>query len=568
MNFQATANIKRSFFLLLFLGMQVLLVTAQPTGKDAGAGWCPIHGNYTGASCPSCKSGGGDNNNVSRGSGELTAKQKARNEASDINRLGMAENTKARDCWANRDWSCAVYYFNRAIAYYRQAIEKNQKGKVYRKNLSNNEINLATALRYKEFDDALALLNKGQNREAEAAFRNYILKNPKDADAHYNLCVALWNQDLLEEAYNECNLALAIDAGIANAPASLIKIKKQYARKLNKEANDMDDDQDKEAELRYKKAIALDPTEAVYYYNLGWVQANLGKYKDAETNYRKAIDMDPSDLENHLQLGIVLFKQGNLKDAEAVYRNAIRLQPGAAVAYYDLAYTLAQAGSFKEAEENYRKAIELDPAKADYHQNLAVLLEKQGAYKEAAKEYENTLKIVPEDKYAKAQLDKLVAAGKVENTNKTVVPGTITDPGVQLQSAKFQGFDMVIDGKGKYFVGLLPFVVNGSTPYVEKVPMALAQTDKFRALLNEEGKIREEYQAMQNKLKELQVKKNTEAGNKGELEIQESNIKQELSKKEGEFTMVRFKQTEAIRNFHEELEEAAPEQKPKTKNGP
>lgn len=52
------------FFMLVLFSIQVLTVNAQV--RDMGRGWCQLHGNYIGSSCPGCSSGGGTPGNTTR----------------------------------------------------------------------------------------------------------------------------------------------------------------------------------------------------------------------------------------------------------------------------------------------------------------------------------------------------------------------------------------------------------------------------------------------------------------------------------------------------------------------
>lgn len=553
---KGTMIFNRTVLLLSLFSLHVLQLKAQ-TGVPMGGCKEWRNGGWVEVPCGTSSDDGGGkgSNNNNSGSGGLTAKQQAKNEAWDLNHLGIQENEKGRNCWTNKDWDCAIYYFNRAIQYYRQAKEKNPKEKIYRNNLSNNEGYLEQVTSFKEFDEALALLNKGLNHEAEVAYRNYILKNPRNENAHYNLCVALWNQGLYGEAYDECILALKINPDVANGKEALSKLKKLYANKLNEDANDLyDKGKLSEAEAAYRRAIELNPTDPVLYGNLADAQSEQGKFKEAETTYRKAAEYDPSDIDYKIRLGNSIMDQGRLSEARNFYQELIASNPGIATLYFNLGYILSKEGKSKEAETNYRKAIQIYPDDVNFYYNLGLLLEKQGLYSEAAKEYQNAMKVHPGDKTVQASIDKLIKDGKMTITELT--PGSVKDPLSQLVSSQIQGFDVVIDGKGKYYVELSPLVTDGSAKYVEKVPEKLARTEQFQQLLKEEKKIRDEFNGLQRKLDETKKKKEETTGNKSDLEMELVKLKEDMTKKENEFNMNRFKQTEAIRNFHEDFDEA------------
>ncbi len=50
-----------------------------------------------------------------------------------------------------------------------------------------------------------------------------------------------------------------------------------------------------EAEVAYRKAIELNPSDAIAYSNLGNLLGDLKRYEEAEVAYRKAIELNPTD---------------------------------------------------------------------------------------------------------------------------------------------------------------------------------------------------------------------------------------------------------------------------------
>jgi len=515
-----------------------------------------------------------NNNNRSNSSGEsghLSKKKQRFNEAVDINREGIAENKLGTACWNNRDWDGAIYHYQLAINYYQQAVDKYPKGNTWKENLDNNVKFLARVKALKSFFQGNDYYNSGSYYEAEMAYRQAFEFDPTNANAHNNLGLALKMQGKNDEAIREFREALRIDPNVENASRQLQKLLDEIAGEsisknietsvqVNADANALYEKGDyKGAEALYKKALALNNTDKMIYDNLGGVQMALGKYAEAEASFRDAIFLDPSDVITINRLGYALEKQSKLKEAETVFRQSLAKDPSHGFSYYGLAHVLATEGIIDGVEAYYRKAIELQPGgNVAFYNDLGKFLEQQGSYTSALLVYQGGLVAFPTNTVATEAVARLNKEGNITTHVGNTTPGTITDPGVQLQSSKIQGFDVVIDGKGKYFVGLLPFVVDGSTPYAEKVPLELAKTEKFQELLKAEGKIREEYTAMQIKLKDIQAQKTSATVDidKKILEKRESDIKQNMSKKEGEFAMKRFEQTEAIRKFHEDLEEA------------
>ena len=116
--------------------------------------------------------------------------------------------------------------------------------------------------------------------EAEAAYRQAITLDPKDARAYNGFGNALLNQ-------------------------------KKYV----------------EAEAAYRQAITLDPKYAIAYSNLGVALSEQKKYVEAEAAYGQAITLDPKDAAAYNNLGYTLQVLGRLTEARDLYVMAIKLVP-------------------------------------------------------------------------------------------------------------------------------------------------------------------------------------------------------------------------------------------------
>jgi Tfp pilus assembly protein PilF len=141
-----------------------------------------------------------------------------------------------------------------------------------------------------------------------------------------------------------------------------------------------------EAERAFRKAIELDPSDALPHHNLGVLFADkLNRYDEAAQEYRKAIELDPLYAWPHNNLGMILEVWLNrCVEAEQEYRKAIELDPLYAWPHNNLGILLAnKLNRYDEAEQEYRKAIELDPLHAFPHYNLGRLLETQERLVEA-----------------------------------------------------------------------------------------------------------------------------------------------------------------------------------------
>ncbi len=152
-----------------------------------------------------------------------------------------------------------------------------------------------------------------------------------------------------------------------------------------------------EAEAAYREAIELKPEYPDPWKNLGLLsQYFFNRPEEAEAAYRKALEIDPNCDKTWNRLGLLL--QCHLKrydEAEIAYRNAIQLAPASPYLLNNLGLLLQDhLKRHKEAEAAYRQAIKLDPHYAYPWNNLGLLLQEHfGRYEEAEAAYRRALEI-------------------------------------------------------------------------------------------------------------------------------------------------------------------------------
>jgi tetratricopeptide (TPR) repeat protein len=127
-----------------------------------------------------------------------------------------------------------------------------------------------------------------------------------------------------------------------------------------------------DAEAAYRSSVAWAPKDADAHVALSVVLVqpslsgdNAKRLADAESFARKSVQIDPKSAVGWDRLGVALQARGLLNsETEHSYRRAIELDPQFAVAYAHLARMLNRANKPGEAAPLYEKAIELakDPA--------------------------------------------------------------------------------------------------------------------------------------------------------------------------------------------------------------
>ena len=113
-----------------------------------------------------------------------------------------------------------------------------------------------------------------------------------------------------------------------------------------------------------------------------WYERALGLEDDdpveAQRAYRRALALDPTDADARANLGRLLHAEGALEEAEAEFRRALRHDPQHTTAAFNLGVALQDQGRLEDAASAYRQVLELDSRFASGHFNLAGVLEALG----------------------------------------------------------------------------------------------------------------------------------------------------------------------------------------------
>lgn len=226
------------------------------------------------------------------------------------------------------------------------------------------------------------LIREGKPSEATPAFREAIRLDPRSADAHGNLGVALAQLKRLPEAEAAFRLALRLDPVNTTVYVNLATCLAQQNRHHD-------------AEQVARQAIQLGPDLPEPHRLLGAALEARRQYEPAEAALREAVRLDPRHADARLRLGRVLARRDNPGEAETHYREAVKLQPDLTTAWASLGHLLNDLEHHPEAIECARKAAALDPKSADLHNGLGVALANGERFAEAEAAYREALRLAP-----------------------------------------------------------------------------------------------------------------------------------------------------------------------------
>ena len=234
-----------------------------------------------------------------------------------------------------------------------------------------------------KLEEAIALHQDGQVRQAEQIYQQILRINSQDAEALHLLGVVALQAKKYEVAVKLITQATKVDSEQSsffnNLSVALIKQGKL-----------------EEAVQACQQAIKLKPNDAETHYNLGIALQKLDKLEQALTVYQKAIKIQPGNAEIYNNLGVILWKQGKLDESIQAYQNAIEIQPNYAETYNNLGNAIQEQGKLDESIQAYQNAIEIQPNYAEAYNNLGNALQEQGKLDESIQAYQNAIEIQPD----------------------------------------------------------------------------------------------------------------------------------------------------------------------------
>jgi tetratricopeptide (TPR) repeat protein len=183
---------------------------------------------------------------------------------------------------------------------------------------------------------------------AERQCRKALELNPKNAEVHSTLGVALARQEKLDEAIEHFLKAVQLNPSHIDAHYSLGQAMARQGK--------FD-----EAIRHFSVVLRLKPDHAEAHGYLGSIMLVGGMLNQATVHLSEAVRLDPNYADAHYNLGQVMLRQGKLDAAIRHLLQAVRLKPDDAQAHYKLALALAQKKQADQALKHYYKAVSLKP---------------------------------------------------------------------------------------------------------------------------------------------------------------------------------------------------------------
>lgn len=156
----------------------------------------------------------------------------------------------------------------------------------------------------------------------------------------------------------------------------------------------------KKAQKMYMEVLKLDDQHHAAWYNLGYVQEELGLFDQAIKSFTSALDLEPNDKDAIINLGNTYMNSEKFQLSIEQYKKAIELDTKCVMSHYNLASAFHSLNNIPEAMKYFKKAIELKPDYADAHFNLGICYQDEGAHLKETNPKTSTKQML--DVYSKA----------------------------------------------------------------------------------------------------------------------------------------------------------------------
>ncbi len=134
----------------------------------------------------------------------------------------------------------------------------------------------------------------------------------------------------------------------------------------------------------WTNAVRTSPHSPFAHMAMGNIEYDSGRIDEAEVEYKKALALDPLEMKSLFGLGKVYLKKGMFKEAEKAFRKTLAVYPFYDNAYMELGVLYYKQGKPDEAKQAWIKAITIEPNNAEANKCLAIFYKEQKDYAMAA----------------------------------------------------------------------------------------------------------------------------------------------------------------------------------------
>ncbi len=258
------------------------------------------------------------------------------------------------------------------------------------KGVLTSELNAAA-----RFQEGVDYWQAGNRDDAVTAWEKAVEFDPKLTEAHYNLGVALRDQEIISNEKNclkiddvlEC---LSSKGGLSHGPTTHL----EKALRSLKEATRLKPEHPKavymkgviegqldrydQAQASFAQHLVKYPKDASGHYLLCAAHRAKGEYENAIAACKRAITEKKGFVEAHHMLGMIYITLDRSGDALQAFKEVVRLRPGYQSGWFNLGLAQNGEGNFLEAIDAYKRALDIGPASGAINLNLGAAYDELG----------------------------------------------------------------------------------------------------------------------------------------------------------------------------------------------
>jgi tetratricopeptide (TPR) repeat protein len=146
-----------------------------------------------------------------------------------------------------------------------------------------------------------------------------------------------------------------------------------------------------DAERMYRRALEMNPDDALTWSFLGTLLSKLNKLQEAEEALNRALKLDPANVDAHMALGAIYLNRFEHAKARSEFEAALSHDDKCAPAYEGLGLIALQAEDFDEAQKRFEAAVSHDSRLLDAYHRLGMIYMTKGEYEKAKKSFSTVL---------------------------------------------------------------------------------------------------------------------------------------------------------------------------------
>jgi tetratricopeptide (TPR) repeat protein len=225
---------------------------------------------------------------------------------------------------------------------------------------------------------ALVLHQAGDLKQAEMLYRQILVHEPQHPNALYLL-------GLVQYRHNKPDAALALfDQAIAINPGNAVLY---YDRAIALRTLGRDD----EALASYDQAIELNDNLPKAHFNRGSLLEDLGRFEEALASYTHVLSLQPSLVNAYLKLGKLEAKLNRLDAALFSLGAALNLQPDSIEALLGCGDVFMTQNLYEQALHHFDRALALQPDLHEVHYNKGIALAALNRIEAAVESYSRVI---------------------------------------------------------------------------------------------------------------------------------------------------------------------------------